>query len=67
MAFNQDQKRKSKAALLAAHGPYCQCCGKSVPAERLTLDHVVAIKDGGPNARENLRLACYECNYSRHH
>jgi 5-methylcytosine-specific restriction endonuclease McrA len=33
--------------------------------ERASLDHVVPLRDGGPNANENLRIAHACCNESR--
>jgi 5-methylcytosine-specific restriction endonuclease McrA len=32
----------------------------------MTIEHLLAKRDGGTNAIENLRLACYHCNHSRH-
>jgi 5-methylcytosine-specific restriction endonuclease McrA len=31
------------------------------------LDHIIPRSQGGPHALWNLRLACYDCNYGRHH
>lgn len=31
----------------------------------LTLDHIVPKSLGGPDSRENLVAACYECNHAR--
>jgi 5-methylcytosine-specific restriction endonuclease McrA len=32
----------------------------------MTIEHLIAKRDGGTNAIENLRIACYYCNHFRH-
>ena len=60
-------KRGKRARLLAAFGPVCQICGRTRTPDELTFDHIVPKASDGSNGIENLRLACYECNYARHH
>ncbi len=60
-------KRRRKQRLLEKYGPYCYWCGKRFPPEELTIEHLIPKSEGGPNRLENLRLACYPCNYGRHH
>lgn len=36
-----------------------------IHGNHLTLDHVIPKSLGGPDSRENLVAACYECNHSR--
>lgn len=60
-------KRGKKARLLAAMGAICQICGQARAPEELTFDHIIPKAEGGSNSIENLRLACYKCNYERHH
>ena len=40
----------------------CQYCGKIMPPDRLTLDHVTPRSRGGPKTWENIVTACYRCN-----
>jgi 5-methylcytosine-specific restriction endonuclease McrA len=61
------RKRNLKDRLLAEFGPYCCYCKEWFPKEQLTLEHLIAKADGGPNAYWNLRLACFPCNHGRHH
>lgn len=48
-------------------GTTCVYCGTAgnpsgTRAERLTIDHIVAMTKGGANTRENLQVACGRCN-----
>ncbi len=49
---------------IRTHDP-CAYCGKTPNGNRFTLDHVVALADGGPNVASNKTVACYECNHSK--
>lgn len=40
-------------------GPLCIWCGST---ERLTLDHIIPIMDGGTNDQCNAQTLCYSCN-----
>lgn len=40
----------------------CQYCGVSLPAERLTFDHVIPRSRGGRTTWENVVAACESCN-----
>ena len=40
----------------------CIYCGST---ERLELDHVIALSNGGPNCESNLVIACKSCNSSK--
>lgn len=41
----------------------CGICGKFVPYEVFTIDHIVPLAKGGTNAMENLQCAHSWCNY----
>ena len=60
-------RRNRKARLLAAFGPFCWYCKKPFTPRELTFEHLIAKAEGGPNSIWNLRLACYPCNFGRHH
>ena len=32
-----------------------------------TIEHLIPLKDGGSNFRENMVAACYKCNTNRQH
>lgn len=40
----------------------CHYCGKSVPPQELTLDHLVPLARGGKSTRGNCVPACKDCN-----
>lgn len=61
----QERCRK-REQLLEKHGPYCCYCGKYLTKKDRTIEHLIARRDGGSNRLDNLRLACYYCNHSRH-
>lgn len=65
--MNPRQKRNRKARLLEEYGPVCYWCKCWFPPGELTIEHLWPKSDGGSNNYRNLRLACFPCNYGRHH
>jgi 5-methylcytosine-specific restriction endonuclease McrA len=52
--------------LLAQHGPVCAYCGRTVPQDDITLDHVRPRKGQTAYDRpDNLVLACPSCNAAK--
>ncbi len=47
---------------LRSSGGYCYYCRTYVGVELLTIDHIVALDNGGANAIENVIPACWNCN-----
>jgi 5-methylcytosine-specific restriction endonuclease McrA len=45
----------------------CQYCGQSLPAERLTFDHVIPRSRGGRTEWGNVVTACEPCNLRKGH
>ncbi len=43
----------------------CQLCGKPVPEEELTVDHIVPLSKGGSSWITNLQTAHYYCNQEK--
>lgn len=43
----------------------CQYCGKTVPIEEFTFDHVIPKSKGGKTIWENIVVACYKCNQKK--
>ena len=60
-------KRNKLLRLLDEFGPFCCYCRREFPPDELTIEHLLPKSEGGGNNYENLRLACYPCNYGRHH
>ncbi len=63
--MNSKQKQNKKAELIKIHGSRCWHCKCYIPAEDLTLDHLIPKSKGGSNSLKNLWLACFPCNNSR--
>ena len=54
--------------LVAARAGYrCEYCHlpEAYTSARHTVDHIIAVKHGGPTEPDNLALACVECNASK--
>ena len=51
-----------EAAIYERDGHMCVYCGAT---EDLTLDHIVALTNGGPHCEDNLAVACRRCNFSK--
>ena len=45
----------------------CHYCGKQVPPQELTMDHVVPLIRGGRSTKGNLVPACKDCNTRKRH
>jgi 5-methylcytosine-specific restriction endonuclease McrA len=59
-------RRRRRSDLLARDGNRCRWC--DVPftsGNPPTMDHIVALKDGGTDRLDNLVLACAQCNNDR--
>lgn len=50
--------RERQATLNRAAGA-CERCGRYAP---LQVDHIVPLRDGGANTRQNLQALCHECH-----
>lgn len=58
------QARKERERMLAID-PHCHWCRCVLTSGTATLDHRVPLGRGGTNRRDNLLLACRECNHDR--
>ena len=43
----------------------CQYCGVHFPANKLTIDHVLPVCQGGKSTWENCTSACFPCNLKK--
>ena len=43
----------------------CHYCGKKVPPEELTMDHVIPVARGGRSTRGNVVPCCSACNKTK--
>ena len=55
----------SRTAILLRYACTCQFCGVTLPAARLTIDHVLPQSRGGGWAWTNLVAACPACNATK--
>jgi 5-methylcytosine-specific restriction endonuclease McrA len=55
----------SRSAILARDSHTCQYCGLTLPAGRLTIDHVLPQSRGGGWSWTNLVAACPACNAAK--
>lgn len=53
---------RERQATLNRAGGACERCGISAP---LQVDHIVPLRDGGSNRRENLQALCKMCHDSK--
>lgn len=63
--FKMNQRRKvkfSRRNLYLRDRNTCQMCGRRLPTEELTMDHVVPKSKGGIVCWTNIVLACASCN-----
>lgn len=63
MAAAGDYTKSDVADILREFGRLCFYCGD--PLTKFHVDHFIPLVRGGSNARENLRLSCPSCNYSK--
>jgi len=61
---HQTRALSRKNILLRDHNT-CQYCGRILPSNQLTLDHVTPRSRGGGSTWENLVACCHECNHSK--
>jgi 5-methylcytosine-specific restriction endonuclease McrA len=47
----------------------CGKCGKYIPFDKMTVDHIIPLSWGGSNYASNIQLLCFSCNSSKgnHH
>lgn len=58
----KEKIRYSKQNVFARDKWTCQYCKKTLPANQLTVDHVIPRCQGGVTCWENVTTACKDCN-----
>lgn len=51
-----------KRLIAIRDGRECFYCGMHLPKDELTIEHMLAVTDGGTHNIKNLVLACTDCN-----
>ena len=63
-AYGDPLYRRNRERRFLAAGGACEECGVTL-ARGWECDHLVALRDGGTHALENLRCRCPECHHSK--
>lgn len=51
-----------KKTVYAFNNGKCAICGKPVKFNKMTIDHIMPLSQGGTDDFSNLQLACHSCN-----
>lgn len=63
--FRRSDAPEKAKRIYAKSGGNCHWCQKTLDPEGYHIDHVIAVRDGGTNAENNLVASCPECNGER--
>lgn len=55
-------KKETRKLVYERDGGVCQLCGRPIPYESFTIDHIEPLGRGGKNDMSNLRCVCEVCN-----
>ena len=61
-AYTEEVELIERKTIILRDGQCCYLCGVELSIHEVTLDHVVALANGGSHTEDNLRVACRECN-----
>jgi len=62
ISMDRSQLTHKKRILAIRDGKECFFCGIEYPKDKLTIEHFVAVANGGNDHMSNLCLACPSCN-----
>ncbi|WP_459557414.1 HNH endonuclease [Lacunimicrobium album] len=65
-ATKRRKDRSSWKRQLLKADPCCAYCRQQLVSSDATMDHVVPLSMGGPDARDNIVLACERCNVTKY-
>lgn len=57
--------RFNRRNLFARDGHQCQYCGRRLPSQQLSIDHVIPKSRGGMTSWENVVCSCLRCNTTK--
>jgi len=60
--WRQEPIKFSRKNIYARDSGRCQYCGKSLPRQEITYDHIVPKSQGGVTTWENIVICCLACN-----
>ena len=63
--FIRHEVRFSRRNIFERDKNTCQYCGRRMPRQEITVDHVIPRSRGGVDSWTNLVLACVECNVKK--
>lgn len=52
-----------REAVYKKYGGKCAYCGRDLDLKKMQVDHIVPVRDGGTNERDNLNPSCRICNH----
>lgn len=63
----QSLSKKLRFEVFEQNNFTCQYCGRSPQNQSITLqvDHIISVKNGGTNDRNNLITSCWDCNIGK--
>jgi 5-methylcytosine-specific restriction endonuclease McrA len=59
---NGEQSTAMRVRIIERDGATCYMCGRKLPFEEITLEHVIPRSRGGETVESNLKVACEPCN-----
>lgn len=57
-SFSLDKRKR----IYARGKGKCALCGKKIPFDDFTVDHIIPLILNGSNEEDNLQIACFDCN-----
>lgn len=58
-------ERFDRAEIIERDRSTCHLCGKRCEPSEIHIDHVIPLARGGTHTRENVRVACSNCNLKK--
>jgi len=64
--YNDPEYRRNRNYLIKEYGRCFRCNTGGTPNNKLEIDHIVPVSEGGTNRLSNLRILCQNCHRLRH-
>ncbi len=55
--------KKERVKVYEKYNGHCAYCGKEIEIEKMQVDHIKPIRNGGENHIDNYNPACRRCNH----